>query len=863
MISKRIKGRKDGKSSAAAALGYGEGLTPDKETGELLDKSHRTRLGNFGLVDDGVYVERDDMADVIEMASLEMQSNIDINTRVGSDKKLAHFVVSYNQDKPSEAVLRDTEDSMLAAMSLDKNHFATFLHNDNGYWHLHIFASRIEKEKPHKGNPLWQDKTIRDKICREIEIRHGLPRDNGMHKVDEHGQIVEIPRAERIANREAKPAGITDRARTKEIYSGEKSFQTWVTDIRLGDRLKHAKNWQDMHALAAAYGCEVKPKGAGFVVCPAGEKGGIQLSKIGIKNLPAKFGSFATAKTDTQAQPETTYKPAPTQEKAASHYDKWRKAKNAFQPIKTNQINVQRETNKQTRTNLRARHKLDLEKIRTGTKGQERVVAVSVAKMEQSIALSALADQFAHDRQELRRQLAGQGPGNTFRDFLILEAGKGDNEALTLARKYGVEETTEVLCKRAADKLKVAAFIAGSEHQPARRLCFTHYVDRSGSIVFDLGHGRRLVDSAISKQVQLNDVAAHDPESIATALRFAASKFGNTLTLTGSEEFQKLAVETAVQKGLFVKFSAPALDAYREKLVAEQKQKFTTSPKRNLTPQQLTKGAEHVLRTGLDHGIPPNHILRAADAAREESRALPQRGGSLHAMPPGGLDGEPQDTGLLLPDAIQERMGNPPAGQDSDLRRAGAGETSSRSHLDATHATSELHPSPVADLESRDRIVRPSSSRRLDGEATQRGGIFPVNAVDVDLAVALAVDSSIAVNQQAQRAAASAAELPVLHAEVAIVPTIPTPLLPAVDWVDAQSKPLHQAYQHGDSKTELTIVHISDVVVVDQGRAVAQYPIPLGINLHVGQKVIIDKNGLIALPFMRSIREVGKGGQGD
>lgn len=203
MISKRIAGRKDGKSSAMDALKYGEGLKPDLETGELLDKSHRTRLGNFGIIDDGVFVGQD-MAELIELAAIEMQANCDLNTRVGADKKLAHFLVSFNQDKPSEAVLRDTEDSMLAKMELDKNHFATFLRNNNGYWHLHIFASRIEKENPHRGNSLWHDKINRDKVCREIETRHSLPRDNGLHKVDEFGQIVEIPRKERIASREAK-----------------------------------------------------------------------------------------------------------------------------------------------------------------------------------------------------------------------------------------------------------------------------------------------------------------------------------------------------------------------------------------------------------------------------------------------------------------------------------------------------------------------------------------------------------------------------------------------------------------------------------------------------------------------------------
>lgn len=85
----------------------------------------------FHARNDGVYVGLD-MAEMIGLAATEMQANCDMNTRVGEDKKLAHFVISFNQDRPSEAVLRDTEDSMLSTIKLDKNHFATFLHNDNG-----------------------------------------------------------------------------------------------------------------------------------------------------------------------------------------------------------------------------------------------------------------------------------------------------------------------------------------------------------------------------------------------------------------------------------------------------------------------------------------------------------------------------------------------------------------------------------------------------------------------------------------------------------------------------------------------------------------------------------------------------------
>ena len=718
MISKRIAGRKDGKSSAINALRYGEGLTPDRETGLILDKSHRTRLGNFGLADDGVYEGHNisEMSDLINIAAFEMQANCDLNTRVGVDKKLAHFVVSYNQVKPSEAVLRDTEDSMLSAMALDENHFATFLHNDNGYWHLHIFVSRIEKGNSHRGNPLWHDQINRDKVCREVETRHNLERDNGLHKVDELGRLVEIPREERRAKRDSNLLRVSDRARTTEIYSGEKSFQTWANEIRIGDRLQHAKSWQDLHAAAAAYGCEVKPKGPGYVIIPVGEKGGIQLSKIGLKNLPAKFGEFQNAEAGQQAQPETAYKPAPTQAKAASHYHQWSVEKDTFKPIKTAQINEQRELHKQIRKDLQAQHKADLEKIRAGTKGQERFVAVSVAKMEHAIALATLADQLAHHRQALHKQLAEQGPGNTFRDYLVKEAANGDEQALALAQKYGAQDATKVARQHEADHLQIVAAATGYENKSAQhsRLNFTHRVERNGTVIFDLGRGRVLTDSAISRQVQLNNMAANSPEAISTALQFAAARFGRTLTLYGTQEFQRLAVETAVNKGLGIRFADPILDAYREKLLLDKQQNASNHRKQqSLTHGQIAKGVNHVLRTSFDLGVPPNHILHANEFRRRQAT---KGSGGLHELPNGSLDAQRNVSGMLLQSPLQEHVGVEPSWQDQDVRRTRAGEAGSRRNI----GTADSQPSRTTNSEYVD--LTPANSTRANTGIVRTGG---------------------------------------------------------------------------------------------------------------------------------------------
>lgn len=686
MISKRITGRKDGKSSAVDAMKYGAGLKIDRKTGKFLDKSHRTRLGGFGLVENGVYFNQNTavMLELIELAGLEMQTNCDLNTRVGEDKKLAHFVVSFHQDKPSEAVLRDAEDSMLSALKLDKNHFVTFLHDDNCYWHLHLFASRIEKGEPHKGNSLWHDKINRDKVCREVETRHGLQRDNGLHQVDEHGQIVEISRAERRTKRDAKPTGISERAKTTEIYTGEKSFQTWANEIRIGDRLKHAKNWQDIHAAASAYGCHVSTKGAGFVICPIGEKGGIQLSKVGLKNLIAKFGAFEFAEQCHHAQPENTYKPGPTVTQAARHYNKWHIAKDAFKPIKTANLYELRKEYLQVRMNLRTQQTIELQIIRTEMKGAERFSAASIAKMEHAVALTVLAESFTHARQALRDLLAKQKPGNTFRDYLVQEAAKGDDEALELAQRYGANEATDVLCKREADHLKIVAAITGYEYRFALRINYSFYVGRNGTVVYDFGQGRTITDSSIAKQVQLNAAAANDPEAIAIALRFATSKFGNTLTLTGSTEFQRLAVETAVSKGLFIKFADPTLEQYHKDISTKTFNSHTSKEK------------QHVERT-------QKHSDQRKPPALRRDR--------LHHMSELNLVSESSCHKMLLqsdvPDSLGKRDGSRKQGQYSGLQRAehdrsraGRIGTNQRSSTSTGIATSRIATSSGAELRS-------------------------------------------------------------------------------------------------------------------------------------------------------------------
>lgn len=628
MISKRILGRKDGKSSASDSLRYGAGLKIDRATGLYIDKAHRMRLSGYGLVQNGVYVNQqiEVISDVIALAALEMQSNCDLNRRVGFDQKIAHFIFGFDQQEPSEAVLRDVEDSALAVLNLDKNHFATFLHNDSGHWHLHVFASRIERDELHRGNSLWRDKTLRDKVCREVEIRHGLNRDNGLHKIDENGTIVEIPIEQRRENR-GKKKEISGSAKNVEIITGLKSFQTWCNQIRIGERLRHATSWQDIHLAAAAYKCEIKAKGAGFVICPIGEKGGIQLSKVGLKSLAEKYGQFELPKHSLLSKVKDEYKPAPTKP-AGALYGKWKKARTEHRNMKHEAIFKFGEIANRLRRDLREQQRRELIRIRATSAGHARVAAISIKRMEHSVASTQLATDTRTERSALYKELAAAAPGATFRSYLQKQAQSGDDAALELARRYGMDEATEVSIQSEAIKLKIVGAIFGTEDKPLLRASIKHCVEYNGTIIFDLGRGCIVTDSSISKQIQLNAAAAVDVESIETSLRFAVSKFGKSLTLSGSPAFQRLAVETAVLSGLNVEFTDPGLEEYRKNFKA-------------ITFHKEIRNVNHA-RTN------PSRTIQST-----------VQGDRLHSLSTRTVVPDTEDIKVLLPTDVFDRMGKP------------------------------------------------------------------------------------------------------------------------------------------------------------------------------------------------------------
>lgn len=850
MISASIDARKDGKSSALAALKYGEGPSLDKNTGELIDKSHRTRLGNFGLVDDGIYAGGANQ-ELIEAAALEMQANCQLNTKVPASKQIEHIVVSFNQDKPSEAVLRDTEDSMLAALKLDSNHFATFLHNDNGFWHLHIFASRIDQDK-HICNQLWHSQIERDKVCRQVEKRHGLEPDKGMHRFDEFGKLVEIPKAERILIREAKPKRISGEAKNVENVTGEKTFQQWVTEIRLGDRLKHAKSWTDLHQAAAAYNCIIKKHGNGFVICPIDQKAYIQLSKIGLKGLDKKFGKYTEADKSINVKVEQKYIKEPIFK--SDIYPEFTAQKSAFSAFKLSEKKKLKELQTDERKQIEAKHAKDIKAIRANKSVEytARKDLVSIAKMEQVFELNEHKTKCLNETKALTKLLNEQNPGSKFPEYLVKKANAGDEQALNLARKFGEYYATDVLKFREAEKLKLIAAIRGDELLAAQRLKYSHHVENNGTVVYDFGNGRLITDSAIVKSVQLNASAAASDQAVLIALQFATKKFGSTLTLTGSAEFQKFAIEVAVKNNLNIKFTDPASEKYRldlrEHQINSYKRKASENDRRNRPP-------DHVLDRAR------NDLLGAKEPASKRRETTSDN--DVHKLSTSDLDDDKSNNvEVLLSDSAHASMGDAQPAPDLYVRRTTTGVGRSAERTNTLTSNTNIDISTDSSARNGAETSHPARTRTGTGTGTGTNGRESgIRIVEADQESDRAETIDVRLTPGTLHSPSNNQE--VLHPGEAVSPVLDPELhqsnnsdpgpktqevqelaQTAADWIAAQPKPATEPYSNGAPKAKFFVVYVgSDGIVLDHGRTVAKYPLQPSLALEVGEQVVIDRGG--------------------
>lgn len=136
-----------------------------------------------------------------------------------------------------------------------------------------------------------------------------------------------------------------------------------------------------------------------------------------------------------------------------------------------------------------------------------------------------------------------------------------------------------------------------------------------------------------------------------------------------------------------------------------------------------------------------------------------------------------------------------------------------------------------------ERVVQAPATQAVAVEPAHQ--VTPVPAVDV----ATPLTSSIELNQQAQRAAAPVAEMPVTIPSEIVADTAP---MPAHEWLKKWSEKTGKSIGAAVAENAgiaYTVAHIApDGIVLDRGRTGAVYLAPSNLVLVVGDKVVVNSD---------------------
>lgn len=517
MIAKRADRRKDGKSSFSKLAKY---ITRDSNEDEIAF----SRVTNCGFED-------------VDLAVREIEATQARNTRSKADKTY-HLVVSFPAGEiPNKDQLEDIEDEICKAIGLGDHQRLSAAHDDTDNFHLHIAINKIHPVS-HRAIEPYYDKYSLDEACSQLELKHGLQRDN---------------RIDRDAKNKERESGRTG---DMESHSGIDSFKRWVKERRepLEKALEKAGSWEDLHKELAKFDLELRPRGAGLVVSARNQKAFTKASDISREfskgNLEKKLGVYQEPSEKVRASdPTEKYRkePGPGNSDKTALWERYQREKHQAIAEKRQAFQALKE---QRQAEL-ARHRKDYadrkEAIRKDTllkKRQKRDVYKQLSKNHRERTAAAF-----NRNQEAVKAIHDQYQVKGWQEWLVDQASAGDAKALDALRSKARRP------KKGAEK---SAFVGGDQGQIFTRL--EPKVQANGDVLYSV-HGAQIRDTG--EQLKLD---AEQGGDLAAAVRLAREKYGDHLTVEGDAKFKAAVVEAAVLSGQAVTFSDPEMERRREVL---------------------------------------------------------------------------------------------------------------------------------------------------------------------------------------------------------------------------------------------------------------------------------------------------------
>lgn len=587
-------------------------------------------------------------------AALEVQATQTLNTRTEADKTY-HLLISLRDgESPALEVLEAIEARVCAALGYADHQRISAVHHDTDNLHIHVAINKIHPTRHTIHTPYNDYKTLGE-ICEKLEREYGLEADNHT----------------------ARKTSGENRAGDMERHAGVESLLGWIKR-ECTDQIKSAQSWAELHTVMQRNGLELRERGNGLVITD-GAGQGVKASSVARElsktKLEVRFGVFEPPVTHvpSAASVQARRTQAPPVEKVGSRPPPRSKGRapglSAVGVLHVNNGNRYEQrpiyAKKVSTVELYARYKAEQQNL-----GAARDDAITRARAERDRQIEAVKRSSCLKRAVIKLM---RGPGvnkkllyaivrkslqegiqkanadylkardaaytthhrRAWADWLQVKAKQGDVEALAALRAR--ESRQSRYCN-----------IVGGQH--ARRTdpvpgLKPDSITKAGTIIYRVG------STAIRDDGELLNVSrGAGDHGVEAALRMAIYRYGERITVNGSDEFKERVAQVAAAARLNVSFEDAALDKRRQQLVNdagareklaeaavpgkpsefthEQASRSVTPPNQEQVHEQRRTRADHpVVQRGSDRG----RSDRGCDGAATGVRAVRDLGRSTEA----------------------------------------------------------------------------------------------------------------------------------------------------------------------------------------------------------------------------------------
>ncbi len=594
MIAKKVPNPKKSSAKAGRAGGLMDYINePHLESGQ--EKCVHYEAVNF--------LTESHAAQKMEMTALSEEGK-------RSKDPIDHWVLSFkNGERPTVGQAREAVAIFTEHLGVKEHLHVWGMHEDTDNVHIHVGINRVHPEtgKVTKINKGFDREAAHQAIAL-IEKQQGWQKEQGArYDIDLDGKLVKRGKEH---GRDAIPT-LPTKVRDMELQTGEKSQQR-IAQERTGQIMREATSWKDLHDRLAAVGVRYEREGSGAKVYVGDSPIAIKASEVDRKGsfsqLQKRLGAYQPAKEiQSYEYHHHTKKPdvAASRNPAGDCMRRMSQCRMA-------ELGTQGQTNRKgvlhiaTRLDRRPLDGLrrnagsaaerssavkpqplapgqhgwrEYQQIRTEHKAAKEADTLALKQRQEQERKQLTAAMKSERQQYLKGDWRGKGDlRNAMQSVLATQqaAKKAETAERQREEKKALRERFVPLPMYRQWKDQPRIVSIEQRPQPAQQAereklsdvlkGLHHIIDKRGHVTYHADGKNLFRDEGRSLSV----LDSKSDRAIVAALATAQAKFGNTLTLTGSDEFKRQAVAASVKHGLGVNFSDPSLNQMREQMHAQK-----------------------------------------------------------------------------------------------------------------------------------------------------------------------------------------------------------------------------------------------------------------------------------------------------